>query len=64
MGLIVLFQTFRYLLPNDARDYWFVLSWIGTSGSAQEFVKTRILGCFLKNDEFGFCDCHALSLQQ
>ena len=34
------------------------------SGSAQEFVKTRILGCFLKNDEFGFCDCHALSLQQ
>jgi hypothetical protein len=31
-------------------------------GSAQEFVETRILGCFLKNDEFGLCDRHALSL--
>src|ERR1035437_7149359 len=34
------------------------------SGSAQEFVETRILGCFLKNDEFGLCDRHALSLEQ
>ena len=32
-------------------------------GSAQEFVGTRILGRFLKNDEFGLCDRHALSLQ-
>jgi hypothetical protein len=34
----------------------------GILGSAQEFVETRILGCFLKNDEFGLCDRHALSL--
>jgi hypothetical protein len=33
-------------------------------GSAQEFVETRILGRFLKNDEFGLCGRHALSLQQ
>jgi hypothetical protein len=33
-------------------------------GSAQEFVETRILGCFLKNDEFGLGDCHALGLEQ
>src|SRR5579863_10013852 len=33
-------------------------------GSAQEFVETRILGCFLKNDEFGLCGRHALSLEQ
>jgi hypothetical protein len=33
-------------------------------GSAQEFVETRILGCFLKNDEFGLGDRHALGLQQ
>jgi hypothetical protein len=32
-------------------------------GSAQEFVETRILGCFLKNDEFGLGDRHALSLE-
>jgi hypothetical protein len=32
-------------------------------GSAQEFGETRILGCFPKNDEFGLCDRHALSLQ-
>jgi hypothetical protein len=31
-------------------------------GSAQEFVETRISGCFLKNDEFCFCDRHALCL--
>jgi hypothetical protein len=29
------------------------------SGSAQEFLETRISGCFLKNDEF-----HALRLEQ
>jgi hypothetical protein len=34
------------------------------SGSARELVGTRILGCFLKNDEFGLCDRHALSLEQ
>ena len=33
-------------------------------GSAQEFVETSILGCFLKNDEFGLCERHALSLEQ
>ena len=33
-------------------------------GSEREFVETRILGCFLKNDEFGLCDRHALCLQQ
>src|ERR1039458_7219970 len=33
-------------------------------GSAPEFVGTRILGCFLKNDEFGLCDRHALSLER
>jgi hypothetical protein len=33
------------------------------NGSAQEFGETRILGCFPKNDEFGLCDRHALSLQ-
>ena len=33
-------------------------------GSEQEFVETRILGCFLKNDEFGLGDCHALGLEQ
>ena len=34
------------------------------SGSAQEFVETRILGCFLKNDKFGPGDRHALGLEQ
>ena len=34
------------------------------NGSAQEFVETRISGCFLKNDEFCFCDRHALCLKQ
>jgi hypothetical protein len=33
-------------------------------GSAQELVETRILGCFLKNDEFGLGDRHALRLEQ
>jgi hypothetical protein len=33
-------------------------------GSAQEFVEARILGCFLKNDEFSLGDRHALSLEQ
>jgi hypothetical protein len=33
-------------------------------GSAQEFVETRILGCFLKNDECGLGDGHALGLGQ
>jgi hypothetical protein len=33
-------------------------------GSAQEFVETRILGCFLENDEFGLGDRHALGLEQ
>jgi len=34
----------------------------GKNGSAQEFVETRILGCFLKSDEFGLGDRHALGL--
>ena len=33
-------------------------------GSAQEFEETRILGCFLENDEFGLGDRHALGLEQ
>src|SRR5215469_4942328 len=33
-------------------------------GSAQELVETRILGRFLQNDKFCFCDRHALSLEQ
>src|SRR5580692_3510885 len=33
-------------------------------GSAQEFVEARILGGFLKNDEFGLGDRHALSFEQ
>ena len=33
-------------------------------GSAQELVETRILGGFLKNDEFGLGNCHALGLEQ
>ncbi len=32
-------------------------------GSAREFVGTRILGGFLKNDEFSLGDRHALSLE-
>ena len=34
------------------------------TGSAQEFVETRILGRFLKNDEFGLGDRHALGFEQ
>jgi hypothetical protein len=30
----------------------------------KKFVETRILGCFLKNDEFGLGDRHALGLEQ
>src|SRR6266478_1798365 len=37
---------------------------VSKKGSAQEFDKTRILGCFLKNEEFGLGDRHALSLEQ
>jgi hypothetical protein len=33
-------------------------------GSEQEFVETRILGGFLKNDEFGLGDRHALGFEQ
>ena len=33
-------------------------------GSAQEFVETRILGGFLKDDEFGLGGRHALGLEQ
>src|SRR5260370_40871575 len=33
-------------------------------GSAQEFVETRISGCFLKDDEFCFCDRHTLCFEQ
>src|SRR5487761_357955 len=44
------------------------VSWPGRmfcfAGSAQEFVETRILGCFLNNDEFSLGDRHALSLEQ
>src|SRR5665213_312380 len=34
------------------------------SGSAQEFVETRVLGRSLKNDKFGLGDRHALGLEQ
>src|SRR5437016_8409940 len=37
---------------------------LAKKGSAQEFVETRILGCFLKNDEFGLGNRHALGLEQ
>jgi hypothetical protein len=37
---------------------------LGFFGSAQEFDKARILGRFLKNDKFCFCDRHALGLKQ
>jgi len=41
-----------------------VLIKVDIFGSAPEFVETLILGCFLKNDELGLCDRHALSLEQ
>jgi hypothetical protein len=34
------------------------------SGSAREFVETRFLGCFLKNDKFGLVKRHAVYLEQ
>src|SRR4029077_5517454 len=37
---------------------------VSFSGSAQESVETRILGCFLKNDEFGLGGRHALRFEQ
>ncbi len=48
-------------MTEEAHRIWEDFS---LSGSAQEFVETRILGCFLKNYEFGLCDGHALGLQQ
>jgi hypothetical protein len=40
------------------------LTFAGFFGSAREFDETRILGCFLKNEEFGLGGCHTLSLEQ
>ena len=40
------------------------LSLLPFFGSAQEFVATRMLGYFLKHDEFGLGDRHALGLEQ
>ena len=37
--------------------------WVILSGSGREFVDERILGGFLKDDEFGLGDRHALSLE-
>jgi hypothetical protein len=37
---------------------------VRNDGSAQELVETRILGGFLKNDEFGLGEGHALGLEQ
>jgi hypothetical protein len=37
---------------------------VSKNGSAQEFVATRILGCFLNSDGFDLCDRHAPSLEQ
>jgi hypothetical protein len=51
-----MFQTFKTVLTAEVQS-------LNTYGSAQEFGETRILGCFPKNDEFGLCDRHALSLQ-
>jgi hypothetical protein len=34
------------------------------TGSAQEFVEVRILGCFLEGHEFGLGHRHALSFQK
>jgi hypothetical protein len=36
---------------------------IKKDGSGREFVDERILGGFLKDDEFGLGDRHALSLE-
>jgi hypothetical protein len=48
-------------LPNLFRPSIHAVRYLG---SAQEFVETRILGCFLENDEFGLGDRHALGLEQ
>jgi hypothetical protein len=47
-----------------ARSLFFYRERYDLFGSAQEFVETHILGRFLKNDEFGLGDRHALSLEQ
>ena len=45
--------------------YTAVFGWGFTKvGSGREFVDERILGGFLKDDEFGLGDRHALSLEQ
>ncbi len=51
-------ETESLLHPSRGREKELIY------GSAQEFVETRILGCFLKNDEFGLGDRHALCLEQ
>jgi hypothetical protein len=51
------------LLPRDSGRKQ-IDRLLGLSGSEREFVETRILGCLLKNDEFGLGDCHALGLEQ
>jgi SagB-type dehydrogenase family enzyme len=51
------------LAPGVYR-YWPEHAELEKIGSAQEFVETRILGCFLENDEFGLGDRHALGLEQ
>jgi hypothetical protein len=48
---------------GSVSDYATLQELVYKFGSAQEFVETRILGCFLKNDEFGLGDRHALSLE-
>jgi transposase len=65
------FQTvFRRLLPRLGYQsaIWAIAHRlcrvVWKIGSAQEFVETRILGCFLENDEFGLGDRHALGLEQ
>ena len=51
-------------LVNTRHHYYRAIDRLRKVGSAQEFVETRILGCFLKNDEFGLSDGHALGLEQ
>jgi hypothetical protein len=53
---------YRGILRQRVGD--FISAFTKIYGSAQEFVETRILGCFLKNHEFSLCDRHVLSLQQ
>src|ERR1700686_1464969 len=45
-------------------EVWNFVRSLRKSGSAQEFVETRLLGGFLKNDKFCFCDRHALCFEQ